>query len=474
MDLARLKIDRGGASGTRRPARRRLPLGWILLLLVAVALAWVFQRPIRGLIDRARLPAVECVEVVLENPLARSAVSGTAANGYIVASRRAALSADTPGRIVEMRVTEGSVVREGEVVARLYAEEYEAVLRRAEAELAQAERTLERARTQVSASEKALDARRASIGQERARQEEAQADRDLAEVECERAKSLLEQGVESEQNHDRASTELERQEARLRAAAAALQTAVATAEQASGELEVARASLAEAEASVPVLEAARDLAQATLDKTEVRAPFDGVVVLKDAEVGEVVSPNSQGGSARGSVVTMVDFASLEVQVDLPERSLAAVRIEAPVNIYLDAWPTRPYLGQVQRIWPTADRQTATVEVRIGFEEPDELLRPEMGVRVVFDPGEAPGAEEGGGDGGEPRILLPAACVVQVEGRSGAFLLERGRAVFRPVEIGPRRSGRVVVLSGMEEGELAILDPPADLADGDRVRVREAE
>src|SRR5690606_1372654 len=125
--------------------------------------------------------------------------------------------------------------------------------------------------------------------------------------------------------------------------------------------------IAVARAQVDVAKAIEEHAAATLDKTFVRAPFDGIVVLKDAEVGEVVSPNSQGGSnARGSVCTMVDFDSLEVQADVPETSLASVRIGAPVAIYLDAFPGRTYPGKVSRIWPTADRQKASIQVRIVF------------------------------------------------------------------------------------------------------------
>src|SRR5690606_7887824 len=108
----------------------------------------------------------------------------------------------------------------------------------------------------------------------------------------------------------------------------------------------------------------------------VRAPFSGVVVLKDAEVGEVVSPNVMGGaSTRGAVATLVDFASLEVQADVPETSLKAVTVGAPARVFLDAFPERPYAGEVSRVWPTADRQKATVEVRVRLLEPDQRLRP---------------------------------------------------------------------------------------------------
>ncbi len=122
--------------------------------------------------------------------------------------------------------------------------------------------------------------------------------------------------------------------------------------------------------------AARDLAQATLDKTDVRAPFDGIVVLKDAEVGEVVSPNVQGGgNARGAVCTMVDFDSLEVQANVPETTLGRRCVGAPADVFLDAYPDQRLRRHVDRIWPTADRQKATVEVRVQLDEPTSACGP---------------------------------------------------------------------------------------------------
>jgi RND family efflux transporter MFP subunit len=191
-----------------------------------------------------------------------------------------------------------------------------------------------------------------------------------------------------------------------------------------------------------------------------------VVVLKDAEVGEVVSPNVVGGSsARGAVCTLVDFDSLEVQADVPETSLAAVAEDAPANIYLDAYPDQRYTGRVSRIWPTADRQKATVEVRVTIDEPDRRLRPEMGVRVVFSP-----EEDEGDTASEAHILISLDALVTVDGQEGVFVLERDVVRFRPVETGEERSGRVAIQSGLRSGETIVLSPPTSLNDGDRVRI----
>jgi RND family efflux transporter MFP subunit len=167
---------------------------------------------------------------------------------------------------------------------------------------------------------------------------------------------------------------------------------------------------------------------------------------------------------------MVDFASLEVQANVPETSLDAVVVGAPVEIFLDAWPDRPYSGHVDRIWPTADRQKGTIEVRCVFEKPDERLRPDLGVRVVFLP---PGAKAAETRESSPReILLPEATIVRRDGGSAVFVLEGDRVRLTPIVTGTRRGGRVVVTDGVEEGERVVLDPPASLADGDRVLVSE--
>jgi len=211
-------------------------------------------------------------------------------------------------------------------------------------------------------------------------------------------------------------------------------------------------------------------AEAALEKTYVRAPFDGIVVLKESEVGEVVSPNSQGGStARGSVATMVDFASLEVQAEVPETSLAAVHKEGPARIYLDAFPDQPFEGRIDRIWPTADRTKGTVEVRIAFTAPDDRLRPAMGVRVVFlDEAAAalPSAEE------QPVVLLPREALVQRGGEAGVFTVERDQVTFQAVVANGDRGARLVVESGLVGDERVVISPPAELENDDRIRIKD--
>ena len=472
MDLQPLQIDRGPGKPAARPRRRPRWVGTVVTLAVLAVLAWIFHRPLLAFVDRYRLPEVGTMRLVKTSAASAASAAGTSANGYIVAKTRAALSADTPGRIVQMNVEEGSVVKAGDVVARLYADEYAAMYRRAEADLELARVGLERAAAERRVAEDDLARLLSLRGAAEADVTAQEAEESLAQLEAQRAAKLLEEGVGSVERRDATKARNDAANAAARAARSRLETAVKAIHQSKSQIAVAEVAEKEAQARVVSMTATRDQAKATLEKTEVRAPFSGIVVLKDAEVGEVVSPNVQGGSsARGSVVTMVDFASLEVQSEVPETSLAAVEVGRGAKIYLDAFPEKAYPGRVDRIWPTANRTKATVEVRVAFLERDERLRPEMGVRVVFEREGGP-AREPDAPAAEAALLIPAGAVVKLGGESGVFVVERGRASFRKVSLGAERGSRRVVLAGLTEGETIVVDPPDSLDDGDRVRVRE--
>jgi len=467
-DLQSLKIDRSGPS-PRRGRRRSGAWGWIVFLLILGALAWVFRAPLTGLVERFSLPEVRVTSAVKQSASSAGALSGAAANGYIVASRRAALSADTPGRIVEMNVTEGSVVKRGDIVARLFSDEYRAALDAAVAELGAHQASVERARAQHAAARAQIARLDAEVQRAQASVDEQTKQLELSRTNLARAEKLLADGVGAQQSVDDARSDVIRVDGALASSRAALQAAQSARAQQDSEVAALAAALREVEARLPVLEANRNAAQATLDKTNVRAPFDGVVVLKDAEIGEVVSPNGLGGNSRGSVATMVDFATLEVQVELPETNLSAAVVGEDATIFLDAYPDRPYAGRVQRIWPTANRQKATVEVRVRFEQPDDRLRPEMGARVVFGAKSTPQTSTENAQ--PPAVLAPRSAVVPIDGKPHVFLLERDVARLREVQLGAEKNNRVVVLSGLEGGERLIDEPPTTLADGDRVRIR---
>lgn len=474
-NLERLRIDRGSpaAQPGSNPRRGRFPFGKLLLLGVLAGGLWLFRVPLLEKVDRFRLPTVEVQRAARTSLLAASATEGTAANGYIVARRRAALSADAPGRIVEMNVEEGSVVQAGDVVARLFFDGAEAGLSQAEAALASGRRGFERARAEVSAADSRVLERERTIEAAVAALESDMAVAKLAALESNRALNLLEQAVGNQAEVDRTAAEERSANARVAASQAQLERARSERETAGSEAAVMAARADEAEARIAELDAAVAQAAAALENTYVRAPFDGLVVLKDAEVGEVVSPNSQGAQSRGSVATLVDFASLEAQVEVPESNLASIRQDAPAEVFLDAFPERGYAGRVTRIWPTANRQKATVEVRVALERLDANLRPEMGVRVVFAPEDA---GEGADDADASleslagKLLIPLDSLIDDGADRGVFVLERDVVRFQPLTLGDERDGRVIVEQGLEEGDSFVVRPPPRISDGDRVRV----
>jgi RND family efflux transporter MFP subunit len=460
-DLQSLKIDR--SSTERRGGRRSRGWGlWIFLALLLGGL-WLFRAPIQRLVESVSLREVRVTTAIKQSAGAATMVSGAAANGYIVASRRAALSADAPGRVVEMNVTEGSVVKKGDVVARLFADEFRAALKAVDAEIQAQTASIARARAQVDASQAQLPRLDADV-----RRAQASAAEQTDQLEVAQTRVLLSEGIGTQQALDDARSELIRVEGALAVARAGVDSAKSALTQQAADLEALRAGMREAEARMPVLQANREAAQATLDKTEVRAPFDGIVVLKDAEVGEVVTPNGVGGNARGSVATMVDFATLEVQVELPETNLAAAVVGENATIFLDAYADRPYAGRVERIWPTANRQKATVEVRVRFDAPDQFLRPEMGARIVF--GAKPAEQSADAPKSEPVVLVPLSAVVSINGQPHVFVLERDAVRAVAVRLGDEKSGRAVVREGLVGGERLVDSPPPSLADGERVRV----
>ena len=229
----------------------------------------------------------------------------------------------------------------------------------------------------------------------------------------------------------------------------------------------AEARLAAARARLEAARQAHAGARANLENTLIRAPFAGTVLRKDAEVGEVVAPAVAGGGlTRGAVVTMADLSTLEVEVDVNEAYIAQIRDDQPAEIILDAYPAERFPGHVRQVVPTADRQKATVLVRVAIDSHDPRILPEMGARVVF------GEEEGAPTGAvlPPRVFVPAAAVRNDGGQDVVWVVVDGRATRRVIEAGPVMADEREVRGGLQGGETLILDPPADLADGDRVRV----
>jgi RND family efflux transporter MFP subunit len=205
-------------------------------------------------------------------------------------------------------------------------------------------------------------------------------------------------------------------------------------------------------------QAALRFAEASLENSVIRAPFTGTVLRKEAEVGEVVAPSVGGGLTRGAVVTMADLATLEVEVDVNEAYIGRVRPDQPARITLDAYPDTAFHGSVRRIVPTADRQRATVQVKVAIEDRDPRILPEMGARVDFlapAPTDSGSASARASGPVASTFRLPAAAVREAGGRSVVWLVRNGRLEPRDVEAGPVSGGYREIRRGLAGGELVL-------------------
>jgi RND family efflux transporter MFP subunit len=403
-DLSGLSINREPARPAPRRSRRLL--GGIAVAFTVVALAAV------AVVATRERP----LEVSVARAEARGGGSGggtgISANGYVVARTKASISSRLAGRLAYLGVEEGDQVKAGAVIARLESSEYEAAVSQARADVATAEAT------------------RHEAGAAR-----AQAERALV-----RARDLAGKQLIAPQAREDAETSLEMAEARQQAAVARWQAATH----------------------------ALSAAEALLENTRVRAPFDGTVLRKDAEVGEVVAPSVGGGLTRGAVVTMADLTTLEVEVDVNEAYIAGISDGQPADIVLDAYPSESFRGHVRQVVPTADRQKATVLVRVAIDSKDSRILPEMGARVVFrEPAATAGAQSAPA---VTRVFVPAGAVKTEGEEVVVYVVQEERAVRRVIEAGPVSGGEREIRQGLAGGETLVLEPPAELQDGARVRV----
>jgi RND family efflux transporter MFP subunit len=408
-DLSGLAIDRDAPDPERGRSSRWI---WIALAGLAAAAAAAFL--VLGSRGRVLDVRVARAELVGGAPGAGGAEILTA-NGYVVARQRASVSTEVSGRLAALYVEEGSRVAKGQVLGMLQNQDQRAAVESARAGLASAE----------------------------ARSAEAKASAREAALELGRVRELLAKGLVSQAEFDAAEAKADVARARVESAAA--------------EIGSARAGL--------------DAAEIAYERTFIRAPFAGAVLRKEAEVGEIVSPiPSSGGLTRGAIVTMANLATLEVDVDVNEGYVGRTREGMRAEIALDAYPNDPSPGRVRQIVPTADRQKATVLVKVAFDSLDARVLPDMGAKVTFLADAAPP----GGDGGPAPstvVSIPSAAVREVEGRAVVFVVEDGRAMARSVKPRPLGPDRVSVTSGIAAGEMVVVEAPPGLADQSRVRTR---
>ncbi len=398
-----LRIDRSDAEAGT--GRGRL---WAILAVIALlGLAgwWWLARPRPA---EVRTAAAQ----VREGGSAAAAGAVLNASGYVTARRQATVSSKITGKVMEVLVEEGMEIREGQVLARLD----DSIARK---ELALAEARLNAQRRGLTETEVRL--REAKLNQGRMRR-------------------LQEQGVTPQAQTDTADAEVDSLAARL---------------------DVGRQEVTVAEREVA-------LRRQDVEDTVIRAPFSGVAVSKDAQPGEMISPVSAGGGfTRTGICTLVDMRSLEIEVDVNESYIQRVRPGQKATATLDAYPDWRIPSRVIMPVPTADRQKATVRVRLAFEALDPRILPDMGVKVAFL-----GDEPAAGAAPARVVVIPRAAVRKDGGRDVVFVV-RGEKVERlAVTLSPAPGDEAVVISGLGGGEQVVVEGPAELKDGDPVFVPE--
>jgi HlyD family secretion protein len=406
--VADLKEDLAGLRierGREDPRSRRW-VGWVVFLVLLAAVgagAWMW-------LTRERFIEVHAAEVSERAAGTQAAVLN--ASGYVTARRRATVSSKITGKVVEVNVEEGMVVTKGQVLARLDDSTPKA--------------TLALVMAQAESARKAVHENEVHL---------IQAKQTLA-----RLAELNRRGITTPSEIDAATADVNGTDARI----------AATREQ------------------VNVAEQQVKLQQTEVDNTVIRAPFTGVAISKDAQPGEMVSPVSAGGGfTRTGICTVVDMNSLEIEVDVNESYINRVRPAQKVSAMLDAYPDWQIPAHVIAVVPTADRQKATVLVRIGFDQLDPRILPDMGVKVTF----LREADQSPAITAQPTTLAPKAAVVTDNGKSHVFVVTGDTVERRAVTLGGVDGDRVEVIAGLRSGDRVVLDPPADLKGAAKVTVK---
>ncbi len=386
----------------RPKARKRKRLMWAAL---AVGLAGAI-----GALYRAGLltPAVEVQTALVQNVYPSQGLTLLNASGYVVADRKSAVASKVTGRLVHLGVEEGSRVQAGQIIARL------------------------ENRDAAAARDRALQ----NVAVARHNREQARAELENAGLDYERKKALVAKGTIARSSFDAA-------EARFKTARASVEALAAAGR-------AAQAALAEAEV--------------LLDYTNIRAPFDAVVLTKNADIGDIVTPLAATADAKAAVVTVADMDSLLVEVDVSESNIAQVQVGQPCEIRLDAFPERRFPGRVHMILPTADRSKASITVKVAFLERDPRVLPEMSARAAFlsrpvDPDEQ-----------APIRAVPAAALAARAGRDVVFLIQDDQVREVAVHLGRRLGEMIELREGPAVGSRLAASALGQLADGTRVTV----
>src|SRR5262249_8345157 len=350
----------------------------------------------------------------------------------------AAVSPKTSGRLEGLGVDVGSRVGTNEGIGKLEHRDLDA-------QLADAPRSLANWQAGKTQLEAELEQARSSLAQ-------AQANAERSKVDLERQTRLVDSGVTTRSGYDTALAQARVDEAQVRSSEASIRSMQA-------KIQSAAAQIKSAESRISLVET-------QIEYTNIHAPFEGLVISKDAEVGENVVPAIFGGaSARGSVITIVDPNTLEVEADINESSIEKIKMGLPADITLDALPNEKLEGETYQIVPTADRQKATVKVKVRFMKVDPRVLPDMSAKIAFIQKPEPGAEARS----EARITVPKTAVTDREGKKVVFILSGGQVQQQAVTLGGDLGDRFEVKQGLAGGEQVVTKGLEGLSNGSRVK-----
>ena len=400
-DISKLRIDR---SVKAPPASRRRR--WVYGVAAVAVLVLILSALYFGGLIR---PAVPVQVVTVSRIYPSQAFTLLNASGYVVAQRKAAVASKVTGRLVSLLVEEGSPVRRGQVIARLESDDLRAALDQAVSNRKVAEANLEAAKAELS----------------------------LATLTYERNRRLLERQIVSKSEYDNAESRYRR----------------------------AQAAVTAAEASIRAGRAAVQGASVALDYTLIRAPFDAVVLTKNADIGDIVTPVGAATNAKAAVVTIADLGSLQVEADVSESNLGLIKAGQPCEIQLDAIPDARFPGVIHMIVPTADRSKASVMVKVRFLQPDPRILPEMSAKVAFLSRPVNQEEE------RARTAVHRLALAERGRTRSLFVVQDDRVKETAVQTGEAFGDMVEILGGAKAGDRVVLKPNR-LKDGARIKIAE--
>ncbi len=400
-DLSGLTIDKA----VRSTAKRKFPrLRRKSTLLIGSALVMAV------IVGAVLMPSTKVQVATVSQSYPSQALSILNASGYVVAQRKSSVAAKVTGRLIELKVEEGSRIKEGEIIARLENEDVKAAKVQAEANLIVSRNALEQSRAELKD----------------------------AGTNFRRARDLVQRGFISKSEFDTA-------EARYLKAVA---------------------GMAAAEGSVKAGAAAVESSRIAVEYTLIRAPFDAVVLTKNADIGDIITPIGAAANAKSAVVTIADMNSLLVEADVSEANVSRIRRGQPCEIQLDAVQDRRFRGQVHMIVPTADRNKASIMVKVSFKDRDPRVLPDMSARVSFLSREIKEEE------GKPLTAAPRQAVVQKGSRPVVYLVEGKKVREVPVETGIQIGEMVEIRTGAKTGDKVVVRPVEEMKDGMEIKVVE--